>query len=84
MQLLIISVSAGRNIICDNFLELMNAGFAFNDNNKPVPENISVATTFDAVTNTSIDRNSIAAEDWGFDGVDQCRTSGGGVFLPSN
>ena len=49
-------------------------------NNEPVPENISVAAIFNAVADTAIDMNAIAAEDWGFDGLDQCRTSGGGVF----
>ena len=49
-------------------------------NNEPVPDNISVAATFDAVADTAIDMNAIAAEDWGLDGLDQCRISGGGVF----
>ena len=51
--------------------------------NEPVPENIPVATTVDNVTYTAIDRNAIAAEDWGFGGVDKWRTSGGGVFSPA-
>ena len=66
------------------FLELRNSGFAVDDDNEPVPENIPVATTVDAVTGTAIDRNAIAAEDWGFDGVDQWRTSGSGGFIPLN
>ena len=78
-----LSVSAGKNMTRDNFSELRNAGFTVNDENKPVPENIPVATTVDAVTNNSIDRNAISAEDWGFDGVGQSRTSGGGVFSPA-
>ena len=81
-QLLPLSVSTGRNLTRDNVLELRNAGFAVNDENEPVPENIPVATTVDSVTDTDIDRNQIAAEDWGFYGVDQWRTSGGGFFLP--
>ena len=83
-QLLSISVSAGRNMTYDDFSELRNAGFAVDDDNAPVPENIPVATTVDTVSNTAINRNIIAAEDWGFDGVDKWRTSGGGVFLPKN
>ena len=82
--MLTLSVSAGRNMTRDNVLELRNSGFAVNDDNEPVPENIPVATTADAVAGTVIDRNSIAAKDWVFDGVDQWRTSGGGVFLPPN
>ena len=77
-----LSVSAGQNMTRDNFLELRNAGFAVYDNNEPVPDNIPVATTVDAVADTAVDRNAIAAEDWGFDGVDQWRTSSGGIFLP--
>ena len=42
----------------DNILELRNAGFATDNNNEPVPENITVATTVDAVANTDIYRNS--------------------------
>ena len=68
----------------DNFLELRNSGFAVNDDNEPVPENIPVDTTVNTVSDTDIDRNAIAAEDWGFDGVGQWKTSGGGVFLPPN
>ena len=60
------------------------AGFAVDDNSEPVPDNIPVATTVDAVSDTAIDRKSIAVEDWVFDGVYQWRTSGGGVFLPPN
>ena len=78
------SVSTGQNMTRDNFLVLGNVGFLIDEKNEPVPDNIRVANTFDAVTNTTLDRNSIAAEGWGFDGVDQCRTSGGGVFLPPN
>ena len=55
---------------CDNFLELRNAVFVVDDNNEPVPENIPVDTTVNAADNTAIDRNSIATEDWVFDGVD--------------
>ena len=84
MQLLPLSVSAGRNMTCDNFLELRSSGFAVNDDNELVPENIPVATTVDAVSNTPIYRNAISADGWGFGGVDQWRTSGGGVFLPQN
>ena len=65
----------------DEFLELRNSGFAVNDDNEPVPENIPVATTVDAVANTAIDRNDIAADDLGLDGVDQWRTYGSGFFL---
>ena len=68
----------------DNVLELRNAGFAVDGDNEPVSENIPVATTVDSVADTFIDRNYIAAEDWGFDSVDQWITSGGGVFLPPN
>ena len=67
----------------DDFLELRNARFAVDDDNEPVPENIPVATNVDAVADTAIDRNTIAAEDWGFDGVDQWRTSGGECFSPA-
>ena len=79
-----LSVSAGQNITRDNFLEISNSRLEVNDDNEPVPENIPVSTTVNAVSNTDIDRNTIAAEDWGFDGVDQWRTSGGAVFLPPN
>ena len=48
-QLLPITVSAGKNMTRENVLELMNAGFKVDDNNEPVPENIPVATTVDAV-----------------------------------
>ena len=82
-KLLPLSVSAGRNMTRDDFLELRNARFTVDDNNEPVPENIPVATTVDAVADTAIDRNTIAAEDWGFDGVYQWRTSGGGFFSPA-
>ena len=67
----------------DNVLEPRNARLAVNDDNEYFPENIPVATTFNAVANTAIDRNAIAAKDWGFDGVDQGRTSSGGFFTPS-
>ena len=67
----------------DNFSELRNAGFAVYDDNEPVPDNIPVATTVNAFADTAIDRNAIAAEDWGFGGVDKWRTSGGGVFSPA-
>ena len=67
----------------DNFSELRNAVFAVDNENEPVTENITVATTVNAFSDTDIDRNAIAAEDWGFDGVDQWRTSGGGVFSPA-
>ena len=80
MQLLLLSAIAGGNMTHDNFSELSNSEFTVDDENEPVPENIPVATTVDAVTDTAIDRNAIAADYWGFDGVDQWRTSGGGVF----
>ena len=67
----------------DNFLELRNSGFAVDDDNEPVSQNIPVATTVDAVADTYIDRKTIFAQDWGFDGVYQWRTSGGGVFPPA-
>ena len=78
-----LSVSAGQNMKSDNFLVLGNDVFAVNDNNEPVPENIPVATTVDAFTNTAIDRNAITAENWVFDGVDRWRTSDSGVFSPA-
>ena len=81
--MLLLSVSAGRNMTRDDFLELRNGGFAVDDENEPVPENIPVATTANAFSNTSIDRNAIAAEDWGFDGVYHWITSGGGFFSPA-
>ena len=65
------------------FSELRNYGFAVDDDNEPVPDKIPVATTVDTVADTAIDRNSIAAEDWGFYGVDQWITSGDGVFSPA-
>ena len=83
-RLLTLSVSSGRNMTRDNCLELRNIGFAFDDYNEPVPENIPVATNIDTVNDTAIDRNAIATEDWAFDGVDQWKTSGGGVFLSPN
>ena len=79
-----LSSSAGKTMTRDNFLELRNSGFAVDDDNEPVPENISVATTVDAVADTAIDINAISDEDWGLDGVDQWRTSGGGVFILPN
>ena len=66
-----ISVSAGKNITHDNFLDLRNAGFTVYDNNEPVTENIPVATTVDAAADTDIEIKVIVVEDWGFDGVDQ-------------
>ena len=78
-----LSVSTGRNMTRDNFWDLRNYGFTVDDDNEPVTDNIPVATTVDAVSDTSMERNSIADEDWGFDGVDQWRTSGGGVFSPA-
>ena len=63
---------------------LRNAGFAVDDNNEPVPENMPVATTVDTVAETVIDRNTIAVEDWGFDDIDQWIKSDGGFFLPPN
>ena len=83
-ELIPLSVSAGRNMTRDNFSELRNSGFVVDDNNEPVPENIPVDTTVDAVSDTDIDRNFIASKDWVFGGVDQRRTSGAGVFLPPN
>ena len=65
------------------FLKLSNSGFTVNDDYEPVTYNIPVATTVDAVADTDIGRNAIASEDWGFDGVDQWRTSGGGFFSPA-
>ena len=79
-KLLTLSVSAEQNMTRDNFLEIRNSGFAVDDDNEPVPEKIPVATTFNAVVDTAIDRNAIAADYWGFGGVDQWRTSGGGVL----
>ena len=75
--------SAWQNMKRDGFSELMNSGFAVDDNNEPVPQKISVAITVNAVANTTIDRNTIAAEDCVFDGVDKWITPGGGVFLPA-
>ena len=68
----------------DNILEIRNAGFTVDDNNEHVPENIPVDTTVDSVEDTAIDRNAIAAEYWGFYGVDQWITSGCGVSPPPN
>ena len=53
------------------FTELRNSGFAVNDDIELVSENIPVATTVDDVADTAVYRNSISAEDGGFDGVDQ-------------
>ena len=66
------------------FLELRKSGFVVHDYNEPITENIYVTTTDDAISDTAIDRKSIAAENCGFDGVNQWRTSGGGVFVPPN
>ena len=77
--------SAKYRIVTHNFTNdnLTNGkSLVINDYNEPVPDNIPVATTVDDVADTAIDINDIAAEDWGFDGVDQWRTSGGGFFLP--
>ena len=82
-QLLPLSVSAGENMTCDNFLVLGNDVFAVDDENEPVPENKPVATTVDAFANTAVDRNDITTEDGVFDGVDRWRTSDGGVFSPA-
>ena len=82
-QLLPLSVRAGQNMTRDDFLELKNAGFAVDNDNEPVFENIPVDTTVDAVADNAIDRNAIAAEDWGFYGIYQWRTSDGGVFSPA-
>ena len=68
----------------DNFSELRDARFTVNDDNEPVPENIPVDETVDAVANTVIERKTTAAKDWGFDYVDQWRTSGGRLFLLQN
>ena len=62
MKLLPLSVSAGQNMTRDDCLELRNSGFVVNDDNEPVPDNIPVATTVDAVSDTDIDRNAISAE----------------------
>ena len=61
--MLLLSVSAGRNMTREIFSKLRNAGFAVDDKNEPVPENIPVATTADAVSATDIDRNALADED---------------------
>ena len=79
-----LSVSTGQNMTREIFLDLRNFGFAFDDDNEPVPENIPVDTTVDTFSDIVIDRNVIATDDWGFDAVDQWRTSGSGVFLPPN
>ena len=65
-------------------MDLRNSGFAVDENNEPGTNNIPVATTVDAVADTAIDRNSIDAEDWGFDGVDQPRISGDRGFILPN
>ena len=62
----------------------MNAGFVVDDYNEPVPDNIHVATDVNAVAETDIGINAIVAKYWVFYGVDQWRTSGGGVFLQPN
>ena len=67
----------------EKFLGIRNSGIAVDDDNEHVPDNITVATTVENVSNTAIDRNVIAAADWGFDGVDQRRKSGSGVFSTS-
>ena len=54
------------------FLELRNARFAVDDISETVPKNMPVATTIDTVSYNVIYRNNISAEDWVFDGVDQC------------
>ena len=63
------SVSAGGNMTRDNVSDIRNSGFAVDDDNEPIPENIPVATTVDAVTDTAIYRNAIADENWVFVGV---------------
>ena len=68
----------------DNFSEIRNSGFTVDDANEPIPENIPVATTIDSVSDTTIDKNAIADEDWGFDGVEQWITSFGRGFLTPN
>ena len=78
-----LSVSAGQNMTRDNVSELKNVGFVIDDKNEPVPNKIPVANTVQDVTNTTIDKNAIATEGWLFDGVDHCRTSGGGAFSPT-
>ena len=60
-QLLPLSVSAEQNMTRDNVLEIRNVGFAVDDKHEPVPENIHVANTVNAVSNTTIDKNAIAA-----------------------
>ena len=82
--MLLLTISAGKNMTRDNFSGPRNAGFAVNDNNEPVLENIHVDITVDSVADTAIDINTISSEDWRFDVVDQWITSGGGVFLPPN
>ena len=56
-----LSVSAGQDMTRDNVLELRNVGFAVDDKNEPVPENIPVDSTVNSVANTNIDKNVIAA-----------------------
>ena len=56
MQLLPLSASAGQNMTRDNFFELRNVGFAVDEKNEPVPENIHVANTVNAVSNTAIEK----------------------------
>ena len=57
-----LSVSTGKNMTRDNFLELRNARFAVDDKNEPVPENIPVTTTVDNVVDNSIGRNATDAD----------------------
>ena len=79
--MLLLTISAGQNMTRDNFSGPRNAGFAVNDNNEPVSENIHVDITVNSVADTAIDINTISSEDWRFDVVDQWITSGGGVFF---
>ena len=57
-----LSVSARQNMTHEDFSELRNSRFSVDDNNESVLENIPVSTTVDAVSETAIDRNAIAAE----------------------
>ena len=47
---------------CDDFSELRKARFVVDDDNEPVPENVPVTTTADAVSGNVIERNDVTAE----------------------
>ena len=55
-----LSIRARQNITSEIFSELSNAGFAVDEDNESVPENIHVAITVDSVADTAIERNAIA------------------------